>query len=261
MKKIILFLLLIVSCRFYSQEYVFGKVISEQNTEISGVLVVNTRTEEETYTNNDGNFMIAAKNTDVLRFVKQKFDRVSYRLQPEDLKKSITINIMKSPVEIEEVEIKNKLTGNLKEDSKRLNKNKRTLALNQELSYYMKMKPEKPFPVLTTPTSFEKPSVNAAQLDIIKAIGFVAKLLKKNKIPEFNPNPNIKKGFLMKIRYNLTDNYFLEMGLKLEQIDDFLRYADNKLDLTKNYYTNFNLTKIQFQLETILEDYKKSRQS
>jgi hypothetical protein len=46
------------------------------------------------------------------------------------------------------------------------------------------------------------------------------------------------------------------MGLKTEEIDGFLKFANNRLQLTKNYYNNFNLVKIQLQLEGILEEYK-----
>jgi hypothetical protein len=48
------------------------------------------------------------------------------------------------------------------------------------------------------------------------------------------------------------------MGLKTEEIDGFLKYADNRLQLTKNYYNSYNLAKIQLQLEGILEEYKKN---
>ena len=109
MKKILLLFFFTVFANLYSQEYIFGKVTSEQNTEIAGVLVINIKTDEETYTNKDGNFMIAAKSTDLLRFVKQKFDRVSYTIKPEDFQKSITINMQKATIEIDEVEIKTKL--------------------------------------------------------------------------------------------------------------------------------------------------------
>ena len=62
MKKILLLFFFTVFANLYSQEYIFGKVTSEQNTEIAGVLVINIKTDEETYTNKDGNFMIAAKS-------------------------------------------------------------------------------------------------------------------------------------------------------------------------------------------------------
>ena len=45
---------------------------------------------------------------------------------------------------------------------------------------------------------------------------------------------------------------------KTEEIDGFLKYADNRLQLTKNYYNSYNLAKIQLQLEGILEEYKKN---
>lgn len=260
MKQLLTFFFLSIITNLYSQEYIFGKVTSEQNTEMAGVLVINIKTDEETYTNKDGNFMIAAKSNDLLRFVKQKFDRVSYTIKPEDFQKAITISMQKSTIEIDEVEIKTKLTGNLAKDSKALNKSAKTLTLNQEMDSYMRMKPEKPFPTLRTPSAFEKPNVNAAQVDIIKAIGFITKLIKGNKKPEFNPNQNTIKGFLMRIRYNLTDDYFHEMGLKTEEIDGFLKYADNRFQLTKNYYNNFNLAKIQLQLESVLDEYLKKRQ-
>jgi hypothetical protein len=83
-------------------------------------LVINVKTDEKTYTDQDGNFIISAKNGDVIRFVKQKFDRVSYNIQAEDFKKSLVINLMKSSIEIQEIELKNKLTGNLREDVKRV---------------------------------------------------------------------------------------------------------------------------------------------
>ncbi|GGP05756.1 hypothetical protein GCM10010992_23100 [Cloacibacterium rupense] len=258
MKQLLIFFFLSTFTNLYSQEYIFGKVTSEQNTEMAGVLVINIKTDEETYTNKDGNFMIAAKSNDLLRFVKQKFDRVSYTIKPEDFQKAITISMQKSTIEIEEVEIKTKLTGNLAKDSKALNKSAKTLTLNQEMDSYMRMKPEKPFPTLRTPSAFEKPNVNAAQVDIIKAIGFITKLIKGNKKPEFNPNQNTIKGFSMRVRYNLTDQYFIEMGLKIEEIDGFLKYADNRFQLTKNYYNNFNLAKIQLQLESVLDEYKKN---
>ena len=91
MKKTLLFLLLFFTLKIYSQQYIFGKVVSEQNVEISGVLVLNTRTDEKTFTDNNGNFMISGKKADILRFVKQKFDRITYIAAQEDFEKSIKI--------------------------------------------------------------------------------------------------------------------------------------------------------------------------
>ena len=43
MKKILLLFFFTVFANLYSQEYIFGKVTSEQNTEIAGVLVINIK--------------------------------------------------------------------------------------------------------------------------------------------------------------------------------------------------------------------------
>ena len=56
MKKILLLFFFTVFANLYSQEYIFGKVTSEQNTEIAGVLVINIKADAESYTNKDGNF-------------------------------------------------------------------------------------------------------------------------------------------------------------------------------------------------------------
>jgi hypothetical protein len=61
MKKLLLLFFFSIFINSYSQEYIFGKVISEQNIELSGVLVINIKTDEKTYTDKDGNFMIPQK--------------------------------------------------------------------------------------------------------------------------------------------------------------------------------------------------------
>ena len=63
MKKTLLLFLFILANSFYAQEYIFGKITSEQNIELSGVLILNTRTDEKAYSDSDGNFMISAKNS------------------------------------------------------------------------------------------------------------------------------------------------------------------------------------------------------
>lgn len=97
MKKTLLLTFFLIFINSYSQKYILGKVVAEQNSEIAGVLVININTDEKTYTNNEGNFMIAAKSNDLIRLVKQKFDRVSYTIKPEDFQKAITINMQNLP--------------------------------------------------------------------------------------------------------------------------------------------------------------------
>ena len=240
MKKILLLFFFTVFANLYSQEYIFGKVTSEQNTEIAGVLVINIKTDEETYTNKDGNFMIAAKSKDLLRFVKQKFDRVSYTIKPEDFQKSITINMQKATIEIDEVEIKNKLTGNLKDDINKV-ENKKKTKLNQEIS---KMNLEKTDLTILLPRAgeFKQP----------KGEGFSVGTIKDRW-----DTVDVNQGYL----YILGEYYFVEeLGLQKEEVAHFIGYVMQSLNLKnikkKGYFLSEDIAKFQVLAEKKIKIFK-----
>ena len=240
MKKILLLFFFTVFANLYSQEYIFGKVTSEQNTEIAGVLVINIKTDEETYTNKDGNFMIAAKSTDLLRFVKQKFDRVSYTIKPEDFQKSITINMQKATIEIDEVEIKNKLTGNLKDDINKV-ENKKKTKLNQEIS---KMNLEKTDLTILLPRAgeFKQPKGEGFSIGAIK---------------DRWDTVDVNQGYL----YILGEDYFVEeLGLKKEEVAHFIGYVMQSLNLKnikkKGYFLSEDIAKFQVLAEKKIKIFK-----
>ena len=240
MKKILLLFFFTVFANLYSQEYIFGKVTSEQNTEIAGVLVINIKTDEETYTNKDGNFMIAAKSKDLLRFVKQKFDRVSYTIKPEDFQKSITINMQKATIEIDEVEIKTKLTGNLKDDINKV-ENKKKTKLNQEIS---KMNLEKTDLTILLPRAgeFKQP----------KGEGFSVGTIKDRW-----DTVDVNQGYL----YILGEYYFVEeLGLQKEEVAHFIGYVMQSLNLKnikkKGYFLSEDIAKFQVLAEKKIKIFK-----
>ena len=240
MKKILLLFFFTVFANLYSQEYIFGKVTSEQNTEIAGVLVINIKTDEETYTNKDGNFMIAAKSKDLLRFVKQKFDRVSYTIKPEDFQKAITISMQKSTIEIDEVEIKNKLTGNLKDDINKV-ENKKKTKLNQEIS---KMNLEKTDLTILLPRAgeFKQP----------KGEGFSVGTIKDRW-----DTVDVNQGYL----YILGEDYFVEeLGLQKEEVAHFIGYVMQSLNLKnikkKGYFLSEDIAKFQVLAEKKIKIFK-----
>ena len=240
MKKILLLFFFTVFANLYSQEYIFGKVTSEQNTEIAGVLVINIKTDEETYTNKDGNFMIAAKSKDLLRFVKQKFDRVSYTIKPEDFQKSITINMQKATIEIDEVEIKTKLTGNLKDDINKV-ENKKKTKLNQEIS---KMNLEKTDLTILLPRAgeFKQPKGEGFSIGAIK---------------DRWDTVDVNQGYL----YILGEDYFVEeLGLKKEEVAHFIGYVMQSLNLKnikkKGYFLSEDIAKFQVLAEKKIKIFK-----
>lgn len=240
MKKTLLLFLFLLAHSFYAQEYIFGKITSEQNIELSGVLILNTRTDEKAYSDSDGNFMISAKNNDALRFVKQKFDRITYSVKPEDFKNSIKITLIKSVVEIEEVEIKTKLTGNLREDARRV-ESVRKVKLNKEIAKYIA---EKSDPEIIKPRGgeFVQP----------KGEGFSV-----GKVSNQADQIDLAEDFLE----ILGEDYFTDLGLKKSEISGFIFHVMNGLDLKNAYKYGYlkesDIAQFRKQAEIKINDFRK----
>ena len=240
MKKTLLLFLFIIANSFYAQEYIFGKITSEQNLELSGVLILNTRTDEKAYSDSDGNFMISAKNNDALRFVKQKYDRITYSVKPEDFKNSIKITLIKSVVEIEEVEIKSKLTGNLREDARRVESVKK-VKLNKEISKYIA---EKSDPEIIKPRGgeFVQP----------KGEGFSV-----GKVSNQADKIDLAEEFLE----ILGEDYFTDLGIKKSEISGFIFHVMNGLDLKNAYKYGYlkesDIAQFRKQAEIKINDFRK----
>ena len=240
MKKTLLLFLFILANSFYAQEYIFGKITSEQNLELSGVLILNTRTDEKAYSDSDGNFMISAKNNDALRFVKQKFDRITYSVKPEDFKNSIKITLIKSVVEIEEVEIKSKLTGNLREDARRVESVKK-VKLNKEISKYIA---EKSDPEIIKPRGGE----------FVQPVG---QGFSVGKVSNQADQIDLAEEFLE----ILGDDYFTDLGLKKSEISGFIFHVMSSLDLKNAYKYGYlkgsDIAQFRKQAETKINDFRK----
>ena len=240
MKKLLLILFLTFFCKFYSQEYIIGKVVSEQNIQVANVLVINVKTDEKTYTDQDGNFIISAKNGDVIRFVKQKFDRVSYNIQAEDFKKSLVINLMKSSIEIQEIELKNKLTGNLREDVKRVEAKQKS-KLNGDVNNFILEK---------TDINILKPS--KGEFVQPKGEGFSV-----GKINNRWDDVDVQVFIL----YILREDYFEQLGLRKEEISPFINVViqnmDTKTARKYGYLRSNDIAKFQELAEEKIKTFKK----
>lgn len=240
MKKILLLFLLIFINYFHAQEYVFGKVTSDQNIELSGVLILNTRTDEKAYSDYDGNFMITAKSNDNLRFVRQKFDRVTYTIKQEDFKNTLKITLIKSAVEIQEVELKIKLTGNLKEDARRL-ESVRKVKLNKEIAKYVAQKSD---PEILKPRSGEFVQPKGEGFSIGKVSNQADKI-------------DLADSFLE----ILGEDYFTDLGLQKSEIFAFIYHVMSGLNLTNalkyGYLKNGDVLKFQQLAEEKINNFKK----
>ncbi|MEC3877436.1 carboxypeptidase-like regulatory domain-containing protein [Chryseobacterium salviniae] len=123
-----------------AQDYIFGKVTSEENSEIAGVTVINIRTDERIITNRDGHFMISGRSGDELRFVKTGYERASRKINNESISTPVNVTLVRSATPIAEVEVKKEITEDIKIDSKNLNSPRKVQKLKNELAVYMTRK-------------------------------------------------------------------------------------------------------------------------
>lgn len=138
--KLLFVLFTVLFINIQAQDYIFGKVTSEDNNEISDVTVINIRTDERISTNRDGHFMISGRTGDELRFVKNGYERANRKINKENISAPVNVTLMRSATLIAEVELKKEITGDLKIDSKNLNPPRKVQKLKSDLAVYMKRK-------------------------------------------------------------------------------------------------------------------------
>lgn len=205
---------------------------------VSQVLVVNINSQEKTYSNSQGQFIINADLGDELRFVKEGYERKVLKITNTD---EVFINLIKLITEIEEVEVKKKLSGNLDEDSKLFNENKKKVALNNDLKVYFKtrssgelMKPK--------PGEFVQPVGQGF------TIGG----------PD---NKWVVTDLVEWIRENLTDEYFISLGLAFPEINSFLYYSLQSFHtmtiLKYGYCSEEDVGNLKLHFETSYKKFRK----
>lgn len=187
-----------------AQNYIFGKIVSEENTELAGVTVINLRTNEIVTTNRDGHFMVSGKAGDNLRFFKSGFDRIDRKITQENTETPINIQLVKSAVLIAEVEVKKGLSGDIKIDSKTLNAPKKVEKLKADINNYLKQKSD-PRVLAARPGEFVQP----------KGQGFsIGKV--KNKWDDLDLSNYLVSA--------LGNQYFLDLKIEQPFIYHFVNY-------------------------------------
>lgn len=260
MKTKLLFLLFFqLSMLASAQEYIFGKVSSDYGTELSGVVILNVRTDEKTLTDKDGNYMIAARRFDELRFVKSGYDRNSIKISAESYSKPLNVALLKSPYLIPEVQLAFQATGNLKKDIKALEPAKRVVALNSTMTSYMKSKPTEVYPQLRTPSAFANPNMNAGQVNMLGIASALSGLFGKIKNPPLTTaNYAETQDFYRRIKNTLDLSFYTSRGFDEEEIDRFLIYADQSYSLAKKYRKNFDVAAITADMKMAYMEYIKT---
>ncbi|ROH95613.1 hypothetical protein [Chryseobacterium daecheongense] len=223
-----------------AQSYIFGKVVSEENMEMPDVTVINIRTDERVQTNRDGHFMISGRQGDELRFVKADYGRIVQKVA--DISAPMNITLVRIPIQIEEVEIKKGITGDLKIDSKNLNKPKKVEKLLQDLGLYMSQKSD-PRVLAARPGEFVQP--------VTKGTFSFGKI--KNKWDDVD--------FMNYLTSALGEQYFTDLKIEKSLIQHFIYYVfaggfERKNILKYGYCSDADLMRFQRAVLTRISSYR-----
>ena len=257
--KLLLLSFLLTALSAYSQEYIFGKVRSEFGSELPNAVIINTRTDEKVNSDKDGNYMISAKPSDELRFVKSGYERTSAKISIDNYSQPLNISLTKSAYLIEEIELAFQATGNLKKDVKSLDPPRRVVALNSSMDSYMKTPPAQPSPKLTTPSAFAPKNLGAGQMDLLGLASAVSELFgKATKDPVTTATYAETQEFYRRIKTTLDLSFYTKQGWDEEEIDRFLLYADRNFSLAKKYRKSFDVAAIGFDMKMAYQEYIKT---
>lgn len=202
MKRFLLFYCFFISF-FVCSQTISGVVVSEEDHPISKVLIVNMSSNQKVYTDNFGNFSIAGKMGDELRFAKEKYKGERIKINNDLLK----VILQQLPQEIEEVKIVNKRLAESQEEK-----------LRKDIG--LPKGPEKP---REKPADLADdflripPKVNIQ--NIYDAISGKSRRLKRLYKYE-----DLQEG-LAWIQNNIDLEYFAEAGISPEKFNDFLMFS------------------------------------
>lgn len=253
-------LLLFFSVRLFSQSgYVIGSITNENGDKLPGASIYNVRTDQFVISDKTGNFSIAAKTLDELRVARQGYERKNLAVTEASFTKSVEVQLVTIPVEIEALSLTFRPTGNLKKDVPRLNPPPKVMALNGEMNSYMRTPLTEVIPRATAPSAFKQPDFSAGQMDLVKLAGAIGGLIKKaGSSPKTTANYGETQAFYSRLKAAIDMNYYTRYGMDEYDVDVFLAYADRAYDLAKNYRNNFNKAAIESRLKEAFAEYIKT---
>lgn len=202
MKRYLLFYCFFISF-FVCSQTISGVVVSEEDHPISKVLIVNMSSNQKVYTDNFGNFSIAGKMGDELRFAKEKYKGERIKINNDLLK----VILQQLPQEIEEVKIINKRLAESQEEKLRTD-----IGLPKGPEKLREKPADLADDFLRIP-----PKVNIQ--NIYDAISGKSRRLKRLYKYE-----DLQEG-LAWIQNNIDLEYFAEAGISPDKFNDFLMFS------------------------------------
>lgn len=242
MIRILIALFLSISGVMFSQK-VSGIVMDEEGNPLAATLVINVTTGERTSSNTKGEFSINASPNNELRLVRKSYERKSKIVVELDFVVTFKVTLVKLAQEIEEVEIKQKLSGDLKTDNKYFGPPKDEVILNSQIRQYRRQKSDASV-MQAKRNEFVQPKGQG--FETVK-IGF--------KWTDFD--------FFLYLNRSLGDDYFYSLGLTKPQIQSFIFFAlidfEKREILRFGYCSPANLAKFQVHAEKKIVMFKNKR--
>lgn len=207
MKRLLQLIFITLSGFIFSQN-ISGNVMSEDDVLIPRVLIVNMTTDEKTYSDAYGNFVINGKVGDEIRFAKENFKLGKMTVSSNDFR---TIKLERMPQEIEEVKIINKNLSKSKEEELRN-------------SIGLPKGPDKPrekpaeavddilMPLLRIPPAIKIQAI----YDVLSG--------KSRRLKRLYKYEDLQEG-LAWTQNNIDPEYFSQAGIPPDKLTDFLMFA------------------------------------
>lgn len=257
-KKHLYISLLLVSASAFSQEKVSGLVTDNTNANINPVLIINVSKNTSVLSDSSGKFVIDADENDEIRAIKEGYYRTSKKISKEDFNIPVLMILQKAVIQIPEVQIAFKPTGNLEKDSKRLNESQKLRSLKSEMSKYMRSPLTEPLPNKSISKTFTGHDYNVGQVDVKGVIGAIAGLIKKATEPKITKANYIEfQDFMIQLKNEVNLDFLRKYGMEDEQIDTFLLYAEETRYLSKKFRKDFNKDVLKFELQVAFAEYRK----
>ncbi|MCT2562945.1 hypothetical protein [Chryseobacterium herbae] len=250
---------LFMSAELFSQQQVTGVVTDNSKTNINPVLIVNISSQKSALSDTSGKFSIEASENDELRFVKEGYYRIDKKMKKEDFSSPLMISFERVEIEIPEVKIVYKPTGNLERDNKHLNESRKMVSLRSELDEYMKSPMNEAVPDNAISKTF-KPDYNAGQVSILGVLDAAVGLFKKaTELKITKANYKETQDFIQRIKNEIDLQFLKKYGMDEEQIDAFLIYANDTRTMAKKFRKNFKADVVEYELKVAFAEYKKTR--
>lgn len=242
-RKIFLFLMLLCSTFFFSQQTVTGRIVEDNGENLSKVIVINMSTDKKVYSDAEGIFSIEARPNDELRFVKEDFNRTSRRVLTNGTNLPLFITLYQIPKDVGEVKIVKKLTGDLEADSRivaRVDKGEQVrdaVGLPQPVG---KMR-EKPAEVKSVLLPILLGNLNVQGVyDLIS--GKARRQKRQYRYDDLQEH-------VAWIRDRIDDDYFVKAGIPADRISEFIQFSFLAKPQVRTYVKAKNLSGVMLRLE------------